>query len=283
MLVDVIMTGDEGGDTSSNWGVLGDLPRDHHAEPASVSVRDLERELVEQTMPGGSPGDTDGGGAGGGPLEPRGEVSDGHEQFTINDYYAQARTRRRSSIMSTVSRSTRTMLSDLGDGSAYRSSSRYSAVSSDLGGASADRETFVDDAGPSSAKRRAMNVSRIVRRPGETLIIKCFNNMADRGMYNNINTHFELDETGHLREGSVHSLLQHGDAHAGHVEGLPWYAHPIQRQRWNEDHVLPHVDWGDLFFDLFYVGAGEKVMCSSFGSKRISIFFRLTHSLIHSV
>ena len=34
-----------------------------------------------------------------------------------------------------------------------------------------------------------------------------------------------------------------------------WYNPPIQMQRWAEDQVLPHVDWGDIFFDLFYVGA----------------------------
>ena len=28
---------------------------------------------------------------------------------------------------------------------------------------------------------------------------------------------------------------------------------PIQRQRWGDKQVLPHVNWGDLFFDLFYV------------------------------
>jgi len=35
----------------------------------------------------------------------------------------------------------------------------------------------------------------------------------------------------------------------------PWYNPPIQRQRWDEEQRLPHVNWGDLFFDLFYVGA----------------------------
>ncbi len=33
------------------------------------------------------------------------------------------------------------------------------------------------------------------------------------------------------------------------------YAPPRQRQKWNSDYVLPHVNWGDLFFDLFYVAA----------------------------
>jgi len=41
----------------------------------------------------------------------------------------------------------------------------------------------------------------------------------------------------------------------GHGSRTPWYNPPIQRQRWDEDQVLPHVNWGDIFFDLFYVGA----------------------------
>jgi len=28
---------------------------------------------------------------------------------------------------------------------------------------------------------------------------------------------------------------------------------PIQRQRWGDKQLMPHVNWGDLFFDLFYV------------------------------
>lgn len=34
---------------------------------------------------------------------------------------------------------------------------------------------------------------------------------------------------------------------------------PIQRQRWDDDQVLPHVNWGDLFFDLFYVAAAYNL------------------------
>ena len=40
-----------------------------------------------------------------------------------------------------------------------------------------------------------------------------------------------------------------------HHGSTPFYLPPIQRQRWCEDQILPHVNWGDLFFDLFYVGA----------------------------
>jgi len=34
-----------------------------------------------------------------------------------------------------------------------------------------------------------------------------------------------------------------------------WYSPPAQRIRWGGDQCLQHVDWGDLFFDLFYVSA----------------------------
>jgi len=45
-----------------------------------------------------------------------------------------------------------------------------------------------------------------------------------------------------------------GEDH-GHGSRTPWYNPPIQRQRWCENQSLPHVNWGDIFFDLFYVGA----------------------------
>ena len=45
-----------------------------------------------------------------------------------------------------------------------------------------------------------------------------------------------------------------GEEH-GHGSRTPWYNPPIQRQRWCENQSLPHVNWGDIFFDLFYVGA----------------------------
>ncbi len=34
---------------------------------------------------------------------------------------------------------------------------------------------------------------------------------------------------------------------------------PLQRQKWGEDYCRPHVNWGDLFFDLFYVGAAYNL------------------------
>ena len=38
-----------------------------------------------------------------------------------------------------------------------------------------------------------------------------------------------------------------------------FYAPPRQRQRWGDTQVLARVNWGDLFFDLFYVGATYSV------------------------
>ena len=32
-----------------------------------------------------------------------------------------------------------------------------------------------------------------------------------------------------------------------------------QRQRWDDHQILPHVNWGDLFFDLFYVAAAYNL------------------------
>ena len=43
------------------------------------------------------------------------------------------------------------------------------------------------------------------------------------------------------------------------VWGMPFVLAPKQRQKWGDDYSLPHVDWGDLFFDLFYVGAAYNL------------------------
>ena len=37
------------------------------------------------------------------------------------------------------------------------------------------------------------------------------------------------------------------------------YSPPQQRQKWGDSQVLPRVNWFDLFFDLFYVGATYNV------------------------
>ena len=51
--------------------------------------------------------------------------------------------------------------------------------------------------------------------------------------------------------------LEEDGTEENHGDGsrTPWYNPPIQRQKWGEEQCLPHVNWGDIFFDLFYVGA----------------------------
>lgn len=54
------------------------------------------------------------------------------------------------------------------------------------------------------------------------------------------------------------------------VPHIPFYSVPVQRQRWGEVQVLPHINWGDLFFDLFYVAAAYNLgamLVSSMNSK----------------
>ena len=44
-----------------------------------------------------------------------------------------------------------------------------------------------------------------------------------------------------------------------HPSILRLYAPPQQRQQWGQRQILPRVNWGDLFFDLFYVAAAYNV------------------------
>ena len=39
---------------------------------------------------------------------------------------------------------------------------------------------------------------------------------------------------------------ENGQFHDAHAHMKPFYAPPIQRQRWGEDQVLPHVNWGEF-------------------------------------
>ncbi|CAJ1964791.1 unnamed protein product [Cylindrotheca closterium] len=40
---------------------------------------------------------------------------------------------------------------------------------------------------------------------------------------------------------------------------VPWYTPPMQRVFYGKPQVLPHVNWGDLFFDLFFVAAAYNL------------------------
>jgi len=43
------------------------------------------------------------------------------------------------------------------------------------------------------------------------------------------------------------------------VRRFVFWTPPKQRQRWGDEETLPHINWGDLFFDLFYVAAAYNL------------------------
>ena len=59
-------------------------------------------------------------------------------------------------------------------------------------------------------------------------------------------------EHGHGDNGGVDD---HNEHHDGLEQEFPLYSRPVQRQRWGEEQPHPHTNWGDTFFDLFYVAA----------------------------
>jgi hypothetical protein len=61
---------------------------------------------------------------------------------------------------------------------------------------------------------------------------------------------YNSDEDG---GGVDHHHHHHGDV------SIPFYCVPVQRQRWGDDQMLPHINWGDIFFDLFYVAAAYNL------------------------
>jgi Bacterial low temperature requirement A protein (LtrA) len=44
-----------------------------------------------------------------------------------------------------------------------------------------------------------------------------------------------------------------------HPRRILLYAPPRQRRNWDDSDTLPRINWGDLFFDLFYVAATYNV------------------------
>ena len=52
------------------------------------------------------------------------------------------------------------------------------------------------------------------------------------------------DAIGHTDTGQAHDEGAHGHAE---VVSIPWYHPPVQRQRWGDDQILPHVNCKNLF------------------------------------
>jgi Bacterial low temperature requirement A protein (LtrA) len=66
--------------------------------------------------------------------------------------------------------------------------------------------------------------------------------------------------TGRRRRSSSHhpmrsSILTQNYDISYHPDKLILFSRPRQRQKWGDTQVLPRVNYGDLFFDLFFVGA----------------------------
>ncbi|CAB9524706.1 expressed unknown protein [Seminavis robusta] len=64
--------------------------------------------------------------------------------------------------------------------------------------------------------------------------------------------------TNHTAKDKHHDDHHHHDHHHSSMI-LPWYCPPVQRQLWDDDQVLPHVNWHDLFFDLIFVAAAYNL------------------------
>ncbi len=54
-------------------------------------------------------------------------------------------------------------------------------------------------------------------------------------------------------------VMSHHHLFSFSLPSLRLVSQPLPRQRWGDKQVLPHVNWGDIFFDLFYVAAAYNL------------------------
>mmetsp|Transcript_13831 Transcript_13831/g.30079 ORF Transcript_13831/g.30079 Transcript_13831/m.30079 type:complete len:1067 (+) Transcript_13831:294-3494(+) len=97
-------------------------------------------------------------------------------------------------------------------------------------------------------ERRTLRRLTLIGRRASTANVAATNDTSaanDVAWENIFNELAEIDEDGHFHDGEDHII--------------PWYSPPVQRQRWGQDQILPHINWGDLFFDLFYVAAAYNL------------------------
>eukprot|EP00565_Helicotheca_tamesis_P001307 CAMPEP_0185727646 /NCGR_PEP_ID=MMETSP1171-20130828/3277_1 /TAXON_ID=374046 /ORGANISM="Helicotheca tamensis, Strain CCMP826" /LENGTH=650 /DNA_ID=CAMNT_0028396257 /DNA_START=26 /DNA_END=1978 /DNA_ORIENTATION=- len=73
-------------------------------------------------------------------------------------------------------------------------------------------------------------------------------------------------------------LNDNEDEAAGH--SAPLYAPPLQRQKWGDDQILPHINWGDIFFDLFYVAAAYNLGALLISSMTPELWF---HGVVYFI
>lgn len=67
-----------------------------------------------------------------------------------------------------------------------------------------------------------------------------------------------MQEVSHSTKPRQRRASQTGDL-SYHPGLVALFSPPLQRQKWGDTQILPRVNWGDLFFDLFYVAAAYNV------------------------
>jgi hypothetical protein len=75
------------------------------------------------------------------------------------------------------------------------------------------------------------------------------------------NQHPEGDDNDDQRQNETNTVHQHEHEHEHHHHHheTRLYVPPHQRQRWGDVQIAPHTNWGDLFFDVFYVAAAYNL------------------------
>jgi len=73
-----------------------------------------------------------------------------------------------------------------------------------------------------------------------------------------------IDEDNHYETEDNSDNSELGDPDHHHTgdsssEGIPLYTRPVQRQLWGDPHLVVHIGWNTLFFDLFYVAAAYNL------------------------
>ena len=136
--------------------------------------------------------------------------------------------------------------------------SRFAANEEDPESGPKEKENG-DQAPPLSPKGRRQS---LLLAKGMSAIGDRLTNAGDAAAWHSVVQRMEnelkqMDEDGHFDYGVDDS--ENGGVAPPHGSKIPWYAPPVQRQRWGDDQVLPHINWGDLFFDLFYVAAAYNM------------------------
>ena len=82
---------------------------------------------------------------------------------------------------------------------------------------------------------------------------------ADFSAWKDMEEHIQQKLRKHGSQKAAELSTEPPDDHDAHGGRMALYAPPVQRQRWGDDQVLPHVNWGDLFYDLFYVAVAYNL------------------------